>query len=55
MEIKDYSGILLLFLCMIGLTNCDKDGDIDINQLVGTWNKVYEPGVVAEEGSRIYI
>lgn len=35
MEIKDYSRILLLFLCMIGLTNCDKDGEIDINQLVG--------------------
>lgn len=50
MEIKDYSGILLLFLCMLDRTSCDKDGEIDINQLVGTWDKVYEPGVVAEGG-----
>ena len=46
---KIWTIIFLMTTAMLSLTSCNSDDeDYDVNNLVGTWQRVYDEGVVSE-------
>ena len=47
---KFWRNILVMAAAMLSLASCSSDDeDFDANNLVGTWQKVYDKGVVSED------
>lgn len=54
MKTKKQSGILFLFCIIFSLISCEKDDEIDINQLVGKWYIYNDDPNLSVDGSVTY-